>query len=302
MRKHPVLLGMMVFTVLFSLFVISIWALSYIASREESWWGDEKIAIVDIKGVIIDSQPVIEKLIKFRKNEKVKAVVLRIDSPGGAVGPAQEIYAEVKKVQREKKVLVSVGSAAASGGYYIACAADKILANPGSITGSIGVIVESVNVEELLHKLGLRTTVIKSGKHKDIGSPTRRMTAEEKKLLQGVLDSVHEQFIRAVAEGRKIPLEKIRPLADGRIFTGDQARSLGLVDELGNLEDTIAMAAKLVGIKGEPEVIYPEKKRFSLLELLLQEIIQKVWQNLREKSSPLNFFYLPPSIYPTAEG
>jgi protease-4 len=144
--------------------------------------------------------------------------------------------------------------------------------------------------------------VIKSGKHKDIASPTRRMTAEEKKLLQGVLDSVHEQFIRAVAEGRKIPLEKIRPLADGRIFTGDQARSLGLVDELGNLEDTIAMAAKLVGIKGEPEVIYPEKKRFSLLELLLQETIQKVWQSLREKSSPLNFFYLPPSIYPTAEG
>jgi protease-4 len=302
MRKHPVLLGIMVFTVLLSLFVVSILALSYVASWEDNWWGKEKIAVVEIRGVILDPQPVIEKLIKFRKNEKIKAIVLRVDSPGGAVGPAQEIHAEVKKVQRQKKVLVSIGSTAASGGYYIACAADQILANPGSITGSIGVIVESMNVEELLHKIGLRATVIKSGKHKDIGSPVRQMTEEEKKLLQGVLDSVHEQFIRAVAEGRKLPLEKIRPLADGRIFTGDQAKTLGLVDELGTLEDTIAKAAKMAGIKGEPEVIYPERKRFSLLELLLQQTLQKLFQGLREKSSPFNFFYLPPSIYPTAEG
>jgi protease-4 len=302
MRKHPVLLGIMVFTVLLSLFVVSILALSYVASWEDNWWGKEKIAVVEIRGVILDPQPVIEKLIKFRKNENIKAIVLRVDSPGGAVGPAQEIHAEVKKVQRQKIVLVSIGSTAASGGYYIACAADQILANPGSITGSIGVIVESMNVEELLHKIGLRATVIKSGKHKDIGSPVRQMTEEEKKLLQGVLDSVHEQFIRAVAEGRKLPLEKIRPLADGRIFTGDQAKTLGLVDELGTLEDTIAKAAKMAGIKGEPEVIYPERKRFSLLELLLQQTLQKLFQGLREKSSPFNFFYLPPSIYPTAEG
>lgn len=302
MRKHPVLLGLMVFSVLLSLFVISIWALSYLASREDNWWGNEKIAIVDIKGVIIDPQPVVEKLIKFRKNENIKAIVLRIDSPGGAVGPSQEIHAEVKKVQREKKVLVSVGSVAASGGYYIACAADKILANPGSITGSIGVIIETLNVEELLHKIGLRPGVIKSGKHKDLGSPIRPMTREEKKLIQGVIDSVHEQFIQAVAEGRKLPVEKIRPLADGRIFSGDQARSLGLVDELGTLQDTIALAAKMAGIKGEPEVIYPEKKRFSLLELLLHESIQKIWQSLREKSLPFQFFYLPPSFYPSAEG
>jgi protease-4 len=182
----------------------------------------------------------------------------------------------VKKVQREKKVLVSMGSVAASGGYYIACAADKILANPGSITGSIGVIVESLNVEDLLRKLGLRSAVVKSGKHKDLGSPLRPMTEEERSLLQGVLDSVHDQFIRAVAEGRKLPVEKIRELADGRIFSGDQARQLGLVDELGNLEDAIAQAAKMAGIRGEPEVIYPEKKRFSLLDLLLQETVHKI--------------------------
>jgi len=292
----------MVFSILFSLFVISIWALSYVASRDDNWWGSEKIAVVEIKGVILDPQPVVEKLIKFRKNENIKAIVLRIDSPGGAVGPSQEIHAEVKKVQREKKVLVSVGSAAASGGYYIACAADKILVNPGSITGSIGVIIETLNVEELLQKIGLRPGVIKSGKHKDIGSPIRPMTPEEKKLIQGVIDSVHEQFIQAVAEGRKLPVEKIRPLADGRIFSGDQARSLGLVDELGTLQDTIALAAKMAGMKGEPEVLYPEKKKISWLELLLQESIQKVWQSLQEKSLPLHFFYLPPSFYPSAEG
>jgi protease-4 len=294
MKKHPLLLGILVFGVLLSLFFISVWVLSYFTGREESLWGDEKVAIVEIKGVIIDPQPVVEKLIKFRKNEQVKAIVLRIDSPGGGVGPAQEIHAEVKKVQREKKVLVSMGSVAASGGYYIACAADRILANPGSITGSIGVIVESLNVEELFRKLGLRSTVIKSGKHKDIASPMRKMTPEEKKLLQGVLDSVHEQFIRAVAEGRNLPLEKVRSLADGRIFSGDQAKTLGLVDELGNLQDTIALAAKMAGIKGEPEVIYPEKKRFSLLDLLLQETVHSVLESLRENSSQLNFLYSLP--------
>ncbi|MGA2958047.1 MAG: signal peptide peptidase SppA [Thermodesulfobacteriota bacterium] len=294
MKKNPVLLGLMVFGVLLSLFLVSIWALSYFSNREESLWGGEKVAIIEIRGVIIDPQPVVEKLVKLRKNEKVKAIVLRIDSPGGAVGPAQEIYAEVRKAQKEKKVLVSVGSVAASGGYYIACGADKIMANPGSITGSIGVIVESLNVEELLNKLGLKSVVVKSGKVKDMGSPFRPMTDEEKKLLQGVLDSVHEQFIRAVAEGRNLPLEKVRELADGRIFSGEQARALGLVDELGNFEDAIALAAKLAGIKGEPEVIYPEKKRFSILDLLLQETASKILEGLRENSS-LNFWYYGPS-------
>lgn len=293
MRKHPVLLGMMVVGVLLSLFAVSIWALSYLYSREDSLWGEEKIAIVEIRGVILDPQPVIEKLIKFRKSPKVKAIILRIDSPGGAVGPSQEIYAEVKKVQREKKVLVSMGSVAASGGYYIACSADKILANPGTLTGSIGVIVESMNVEDLLKKLGLHSMVVKSGKHKDLGSPLRKMSAEERKIIQGVLDSVHEQFIRAVAEGRKMPVKKVRPLADGRIFSGEQAKELGLVDGLGSLEDTILLAAKMSGIRGEPEVIYPEKKKFSLLELLFTAALEKVAAKLREETQLRLLFVLP---------
>ncbi len=291
MRKHPILLGLLVFGVLVGLFLVSLYALSYLSEREGSLWGGEKIAVIEVRGVILDPQPIVEKLVKLRKNENVKAIVLRIDSPGGGVGPAQEIFAEVKKAQKEKKVLVSMGSVAASGGYYIACGADKILANPGSITGSIGVIVESLNVEELLRKLGLRSMVVKSGKHKDLGSPLRPMTEEERKLLQGVLDSVHEQFIRAVAEGRKLPVEKVRELADGRIFSGEQARELGLVDELGNLEDTLALAATLAGIRGEPEIIYPEKKRFSLLDLLLQESVRKIVESLRESAPPLNFLY-----------
>ena len=294
MKKHPILLGLTVFGVLLGLFLVSIWVLSYFSNREESFWGGEKIAIIEIRGVILDPQPVVEKLVKLRKNEKIKAIILRIDSPGGGVGPAQEIHAEVKKAQKEKKVLVSMGSVAASGGYYIACAADRIIANPGSITGSIGVIVESLNVEELLGKLGLRSVVVKSGKHKDLGSPMRPMTGEDRKLLQGVIDSVHEQFIKAVAEGRKLPVEKVRRLADGRIFSGDQARSLGLVDELGNLEDTIAAAAQMAGIRGEPEVLYPEKKRFSLFDLLIQETMQKIMENLKESAPPLNFLYYWP--------
>jgi protease IV len=294
MKKHPVLLGLTVLGVLLGLFLVSIWVLSYFSNPEESFWGGEKIAVIEVRGVILDPQPIVEKLVKLRKNEKIKAIVLRIDSPGGGVGPAQEIHAEVKKAQKEKKVVVSMGSVAASGGYYIACAADRIIANPGSITGSIGVIVESLNVEELLGKLGLRSVVVKSGKHKDMGSPLRPMTAEDRRLLQGVIDSVHEQFIRAVAEGRKLPLERVRKLADGRIFSGDQARTLGLVDELGDLEDTIALAAQMAGIRGEPEIIYPEKKRFSLFDLLIQETVQKIVENLKESTPPLNFLYYWP--------
>ncbi|MBI4495389.1 MAG: signal peptide peptidase SppA [Deltaproteobacteria bacterium] len=293
MKKRPVLLGLLVFGLLLTLFLVSLLVLGFL-SGEEGSWGGAKVAVVEVKGVILDPQPVVERLVRFRKNERVKAIVLRIDSPGGAVGPSQEIYAEVKKARQEKKVLASVGSVAASGGYYIACAADQILANPGAITGSIGVLVESINMEDLFQKLGLRATVVKSGRHKDMGSPFRPMSEEERKLLQGVLDNIHEQFIRAVAEGRKLPLEKVRELADGRVFSGDQARALGLIDGLGSLQDTIAQAARMAGIVGEPAVIYPEKKRFSLLDLVLKEAIQVMWRTVQENSSQFYFLYSLP--------
>ena len=190
-----------------------------------------------------------------------------MDSPGGAVAPSQEIYEEVKKATLKKKVIVSMGSVAASGGYYISAPADRIIANPGTLTGSIGVIMEIPNIEGLMNKIGVKTEVIKSGRHKDIASAFRKMGKEERLILQGVLDDVHEQFIKAVSEGRKIPFEEAKKLADGRIFTGRQAVEARLVDELGTLEDAIAIAGRLAGIKGEPEVV-TKKERFSIVDIL----------------------------------
>jgi protease IV len=229
------------------------------------------IAMVRIEGPILDSKNAIEEIKEYAKDSSVKAILLRIDSPGGAVGPSQEIYAEVVRAAAKKKVVVSMGSVAASGGYYIASAASRIFANPGTLTGSIGVIMEIPNIEGLMDKIGIKTEVIKSGKNKDIGSTFRKMTKEEKELLQGVMDTVHEQFIKAVAEGRHMKVEDVRAIADGRIFTGEQAKEKGLVDELGTIEDAIAATAKLAGIKGEPEVI-SKKDRFSFTDILKNKI------------------------------
>ena len=256
---------------LIGLLVAAVVGFSLLTSRtlDSSWLGGEKVAVVRIEGVILDSREAIEELRKFRDNPSIKAIVLRIDSPGGGVVPSQEIYAEVLKVRTEGKVKIvaSMGNLAASGGYYIAAATDKIVANPGTLTGSIGVIMELANVQGLLQKVGVQSVVIKSGKHKDLASPFRTMSPEERALLQSVLDDVHDQFIQAVAAGRAMKVEQVRELADGRIFTGQQARAAKLVDELGDLQDAIKLAARMVGIAGEPRVV-ETRKRFSLRDLL----------------------------------
>jgi protease-4 len=230
---------------------------------------DDRIALIRVEGVILDSQTTIGELKRFSENPSVKAIVIRIDSPGGGVVPSQEIYNAVKRVRSKhnKAVIASMGSVAASGGFYIAAATDRIVANPGTLTGSIGVIMETANVEGLLQKIGVEGVVIKSGKYKDVGSPLRKMSADERGLLQGVMDDVHKQFIEAVAEGRSLELRAAQALADGRIFTGRQAKEAKLVDELGDLEDAIQLAAEVVGIEGEPKVIEP-RRRFSLREIL----------------------------------
>jgi protease-4 len=230
---------------------------------------DDRIALIRVEGVILDSQATIGELKRFSENPSVKAIVIRIDSPGGGVVPSQEIYDAVKRVRSKnnKAVIASMGSVAASGGYYIAAATDRIVANPGTLTGSIGVIMETANVEGLLQKIGVEGVVIKSGKYKDVGSPLRKMSADERGLLQTVMDDVHKQFIEAVAEGRSLELRAAQALADGRIFTGRQAKEAKLVDELGDLEDAIRLAAEVVGIEGEPKVIEP-RRRFSLREIL----------------------------------
>lgn len=231
----------------------------------------EKVAVVPVTGLISDPEPTIEQLKKFGKDDSVKAIVLRIDSPGGGVGPSQEIHEEVKKVRAKKPVVASLGALAASGGYYVACAAQRVFANPGTMTGSIGVIMPFMNVKDLVEKIGVKGMTVKSGVFKDIGSPLRDMTPQERELLQGVVDNVHLQFVNAVAAGRNLNREDVLRIADGRIFTGEQAKALGLVDVLGNLEDAVADAGRLGKISGEPKVVTPPKKKISILELLREE-------------------------------
>jgi protease-4 len=267
-----------------ALVFVAFFVLIGLISRVDDWslMTGDKVAVLPVTGLIADSESTIEQLRKFTKDDSVKAIVLRINSPGGGVGPSQEIYEEVRKLKGKKVVVASMGALAASGGYYIACAAQKIYANPGTITGSIGVIMQFVNVKDLIEKIGLKGMVVKSGIFKDIGSPVRDMKPEERELLQGVIDNVHSQFIGAVAEGRKMDREKVAKIADGRIFSGEQAKALGLVDALGNLEDAVAEAGKLAKIEGEPRVVTPPKKKLSILELLKDEAISIIGDKLTE--------------------
>jgi protease IV len=273
--------------------VLSLWPGTTLAfwDPEDLFGLKEKVGVVEVSGMLSKSTPTLEHLRKFREDKGIRAIVLRVNSPGGVVGPAQEIMREVEKTKKVKKVVASFGSMATSGGYYVACAADLIMANPGSATGSIGVIMQLANVEQLTKKLGMDFFSLKAGALKDLGSPFRPLTPEEKTVLQGLLNNIHEQFIADVARNRKLPPEKVRALADGRIFTGQQAKDLGLVDALGNFNDAIERAGRLGGIKGKIEAVFPEKKGFSLLNLLLG---QDVRENLEFLTQP----YPEPAFLP----
>ena len=269
-RRHPYLFFLLAFSVIIAASAVVLSLLNVIyQGRSEIGFG-EKVGVIELNGVITDSRQILEQIKDFRDNDSVKSIVIRIDSPGGAVGPSQEIYRAIRKTIAEKSVIASLGSIAASGGYYIAAAADGIVANPGTITGSIGVILGYTNFESLFEKIGLRPVVIKSGEYKDIGSPVRKMTDEEKKLLQEFSDNVHTQFIEHVAEGRTLPLTQVRKIADGRIFSGEKAMALGLVDRLGNLEDAIEWAGRLGGIKGDISVIYPPEEKMPFMKYLME--------------------------------
>lgn len=271
MKKRSLLIGLFAAFGIFILFFLLAAAGLFVGQGGGVLKLGDKIGIIEITGIIVDSRYINEKLMEYGERDDIKAIIIRIDSPGGGVGPSQEIYREVKQVREKKRVVVSMGSVAASGGYYIAAAGERIFANPGTLTGSIGVVMEFTNVEELLSKIGLRGYVVKSGEYKDIGSPLRKMTDNEKKLLQSVIDNVHEQFIHAVAEGRNIELSRVKDIADGRIFTGAQAKKIGLVDELGSLADAVEATAKMAGIRGKPVVVYPKKRGISLWDILFSE-------------------------------
>lgn len=254
---------------LFILFIVySIGVRSSSSGGKFSFITNEKVAVLTINDVILDSDKYLESLNKIRKNNSVKAIVVRINSPGGAVGPSQEIFSELLSIKDKLPVVVSMGAVAASGGYYIACAADTIYANPGTITGSIGVIAQFLSYKDLLEWAKIDVEVIKSGKFKDVGSPFRTMNEEDKRYFQQLIDNVFNQFKTTVSITRGINENDLTTIADGRIFSGEQARDLNLIDELGNLNDAIAYAAKQGGIEGDPELVhYPEKK--SLLQELL---------------------------------
>jgi protease-4 len=271
MKKKWILVAVVLCLVVSVIFVVSVFLVRAVVGDRSGIGVGPGIGLVEVKGPILDSQETVRQLVDFGDSNMVKAVALRIDSPGGVVGPSQEICAEVKKLAQKKKVIVSMGSVAASGGYYIAAPATKIFANPGTITGSIGVLMKLSNFEGLMGKIGMKATTLKSGHFKDAGSPTRTMTKEEQAVLQGVIDNLHGQFVRAVAEGRKLPVEDVRKLADGRVYTGEQAIALKLVDKIGTLEDACNEAGRLVGIHGEPRIIRPPKKRRVLSDMLAEE-------------------------------
>ncbi len=222
----------------------------------------DKIGIVEVHGPIISSKTTLRHLKEFRENEAIKAVVVRIDSPGGGVGASQEIYQAVKRTAGQKPVVVSMGGVAASGGYYIAAAAPYIMANPGTITGSIGVIMGYTNVESLLEKIGVYPVVIKSGEYKDTGSPTRKLTKEEREILQGLSDDLHAQFIEDVADGRQMDTDKVKEIANGSVFSGKTAQLYGLVDRLGNFNDAVTWAGEEAGLSGKLQMVYPREEPY----------------------------------------
>lgn len=274
--RHPLLWGLLATGMIAAALFVLVFVLTMLVTGKPGI-GDQgaKIAIVPIEGTISSdlAEHTVRQLTKYGDDPSIQAIVLRIDSPGGGVAPAQEIYQEIKRLRAKGKLMVaSLGSLAASGGYYVACAVDRIFANPGTITGSIGVIIHLANAEELLRKVGVESTVIQSGPFKDSGTPTRTLRAEERQVFQTVVDDVHQQFVEVVAQGRNLPEAAVRQVADGRIYSGRQAKDLNLVDELGTLQDAVAHAATAVGIVGKPKLVQEGPERLWWLRFLLDSL------------------------------
>jgi protease-4 len=250
------------------LFLGTVWVLMATLSEDGLPTGGPRIAVVEIEGIIVDGAAAVRELREHADNPSIKAVVLRVNSPGGVVAPTQEIFAAIQRARKAgKPVVASLGAVAASGGYYVAVAADRIYANPGTLTGSIGVVMQLANLEGLLKKVGVEYVVVKAGAYKDVGNFARTMSPEERKMLQALLDDVYSQFVEAVSEGRGLEKKDVLAFAEGRIYSGQQALALKMVDELGGFEDAVEAAGKLANIPGRPKLVYPRKK-FSFRDLL----------------------------------
>lgn len=283
----------------FFLFVLAVFTLVYLTlrSNEESTafrgFGN-KIGVVDLEGVIITPKVVVDQLKKFGDDDSIKAIILRVNSPGGGVAASEEIYREVRRIRDDKKkrIVASIESVGASGAYYVSSATNKIYADNGSIVGSIGVIAEWVNYGDLLHWAKLKDITMKAGEFKDTGSPTRDMTPAEKQYLQSLIDNMHGQFIQAVADGRKAKFEDIKAIANGKVWTGEQALSMKLIDQVADFQAAVEDTAKAVGIKGEPVLVHPERDRKTVLDVLFGDVSE--WLPTREKllEHHVGFYYL----------
>ena len=282
----------------FLLFVGAVFTLVYLSfggHDEESFGGfGEKIAVVELEGVILSPKQVVSQLKKFADDDSIKAIILHVNSPGGGVAASEEIYREVKRIRdaKKKRIVSSIETVGASGAYYVASASDKIYADKGSIVGSIGVIAQWVNYAELLQWAKLKNITLKAGEFKDTGNPAREMTPIERDYLQGLINDMHIQFIQAVAEGRKAKESDIRLIANGKVWTGEQAYSMKLVDQLADFEDAVKDTAKAVGIKGEPSLVWPPKSRRSGLDLIFGDVSDYLPTREKLLEQQVSFYYL----------
>jgi protease IV len=284
----------------FFLFVLAVFTLVYLTlhagggeSAGLTSFGD-RIGVVDLDGVILSPQPVVGELKKFADDSSIKAIIIHVNSPGGGVAASEEIYREVKRIRSEKKkkIVVSIESVGASGAFYVASASDKIYANQGSVVGSIGVIAEWMNYGDLLKWAKLKNVVIKTGEFKDTGNPSRDLTPNEQAYMQALIDNMFGQFIQAVAEGRGMKYDDVKAIANGKVWTGQQAMSMKLIDNLGDFETAVSDTAKSVGIKGEPTLVHPEQNRKTLMDLLLGDVSQYIPTQEKLMEQQVGFYYL----------
>jgi len=283
----------------FFLFLLAVFALVYFTVRSEqkssSFGGfGDKIAVVDLEGVIISPKDLVEQLRKYGDDSSIKAIIIHVNSPGGGAAASEEIYREVLRIRdvKKKRIVASIETVGASGAYYVSSATNKIFADEASIVGSIGVIAEWYNYEELLKWAKLQAIVLKAGEFKDTGSPVRPMTPAERAYLQGMIDNMHTQFIESVAKGRRMKVDDIKPLADGKVWTGQQAMPLKLIDQIGDFRAAVEDTAKSVGIKGEPTIVRPEKDRKSLLDLLFGDASEYIPDPAKLMQTNAQFYYL----------
>ncbi len=282
----------------FFLFVLAVFSLVYVtlhAGEKTSIGGfGDKIAVVDLEGVIINPGPVVQQLKKFSEDDSVKAIILHVNSPGGGVAASEEIYREVKRIRdkKQKPIVASIESVGASGAYYVSAATNKIYADKGSVVGSIGVIAEWVNYGELLQWAKLKSVILKAGEFKDTGNPTRDLTPAEREYLQGMIDDMHKQFIQAVADGRSKKFDDIKTIANGKVWTGEQALSMHLIDQLSDFQGAVEETAKSVGIKGEPTLVRPEKDRKSLLDLFFGDVSEYIPTKEKIMDQHVGFYYM----------